>query len=311
MNPKEAEILCREAADLVAGGGDAAKAAEMFRSVADAGYVEGMFGLAELTFSGRGVPRDERSAIALYGRAADAGSVPAAFRLGDIFMSEGEYADPERARRYFQMCCDADFEPAYGRMGDLLFRGTKGDCRAAAAWYDRAASAGDPVSMFKLGCMYEAGTGVGADPGRAYGMFRRSAESGFPEAQFKMATLSYDGLVEGGKSAALEWYSRCSGSIPVAKFNAATMLLHGDGVPEDKGRAFAMYRELAESGDSDAMFQIGRMYIEGEGVDQDPEEGFRRVGEAARMGNPEAAQLVENLRRRQNAQFVRIDGAEE
>ncbi len=309
MDPQEAEALCRKAVDLIAGGGDAAEAAGLFRSVADAGYAEGMFGLAELTFSGRGVPRDEDSAITLYERAAEAGSIPAAFRLGDIFMSEGERTDPERARRYFQICCDAGFEPAYGRMGDLLFQ--EGDHRAAAVWYDRAASAGDPVSMFKLGCMYEAGTGVAADPGRSHGMFRRSAESGFPEARFKMASLAYDGSVEGGKPAAFDWYYGCSDSIPVAKFNAATMLLQGDGVPEDKERAFGMYRELAESGDAEAMFQTGRMYLEGEGVGRDPEEGFRRIGEAARMGNPEAAQLVDNLRRRQNTQIVRIDGAEE
>ena len=118
-----------------------------------------------------------------------------------------------------------------------------------------------------------------------------------------MASLTYDGIVDGGKKASFDWYSRCSERIPVAKFNMATMLLSGDGVPPDKEGAFKLYRE--------SMFQIGRMYIEGDGVRQDPEEGFRRIGEAARMGSAEAKQLVENLRRRQNTQMIHIDGAEE
>lgn len=316
MDPQEAETLCRNAIDLVVGNGvekDASKAADIFRSVADSGYPEGMFGLAELLYSGNGVQKDVRSAMRLYENAASAGNIPAAFRLGNILLSEGDFSDPGKGREYIQSCCDAGFEPAYGCMGDVCFYGigASPDQKTAAVWYGRAASAGDPVSMFKLGCMYESGNGVDVDPGRSSEMFRRSAEAGFPEAQFKMASFTYDGIVDGGKKASFDWYSRCSERIPVAKFNMATMLLSGDGVPPDKEGAFKLYGELADSGDADSMFQIGRMYIEGDGVHQDPEEGFRRIGEAARMGSAEAKQLVENLRRRQNTQMIHIDGAEE
>ena len=61
MDPQEAETLCRNAIDLVVGNGvekDASKAADIFRSVADSGYPEGMFGLAELLYSGNGVSTD-------------------------------------------------------------------------------------------------------------------------------------------------------------------------------------------------------------------------------------------------------------
>ncbi|WP_394325616.1 hypothetical protein [Candidatus Methanomethylophilus sp. 1R26] len=56
------------------------------------------------------------------------------------------------------------------------------------------------------------------------------------------------------------------------------------------------------------MFQAGRMLIDGVGVEQNAEEGFRWMGKAARAGSPEAKQLVEGLRRAQNAQLIHIDG---
>lgn len=309
MDPQEAERICREAVDSVMNG-DAEMAAELFRSAASAGCPEGMFGLAELMASGRGVPKDTEGAAVLYGKAAAAGNIPAAFRLGLMLLSG---ADPAKGTEYLRLCCNAGFAPAYRFMGDACFDGvgTEKDLSAAAAWYSRASSEGDPEAAFRLGCMYETGTGVPADPGMSVKMFEESASGGCPEAMFKMAVLTYDGTVPGGKGKAFEWYSACSETIPTAAFNAATMLLNGDGVPQDKEKAFGIYSTLADSGDADAMFQTGRMYIDGEGVGQNAEEGFRRIGKAARMGNAEAVQLVDGLRRRQNTQMIHIDGAEE
>lgn len=65
---------------------------------------------------------------------------------------------------------------------------------------------------------------------------------------------------------------------------------------------------MAETGDGDALFMVGRMYFEGIGVEKDPGKGFEFFGRAAAAGNQLAQELVEDIRRRQNTQFVRIDG---
>jgi hypothetical protein len=52
------------------------------------------------------------------------------------------------------------------------------------------------------------------------------------------------------------------------------------------------------------------MLFEGIGVDKNPEEGLRYFGLSANAGNPMAMEFVENLRRRQNTQLIKIDGAE-
>lgn len=56
------------------------------------------------------------------------------------------------------------------------------------------------------------------------------------------------------------------------------------------------------------MFMVGRMLLEGLGVEKDEEKGFRYLSEAAAAGSTIALQLVEDMRRRQNTQLIRIDG---
>ncbi|MBO5600565.1 MAG: sel1 repeat family protein [Candidatus Methanomethylophilus sp.] len=176
--------------------------------------------------------------------------------------------------------------------------------------YGKGAQAGDGSAAFKLACMYEGDMGIDADEERAKGLFLQAARFGVPEAMFRLAVFAYEGKVEGGKPLAAEWYTRCAEQIPIARFNLATMYFTGDGVSQDKEKAFSLYLPLADSGDADAAFQIGRMYLNGEGVHADPQKGFEYIGKAAKGGHSEAAMLLENLRRRQNTQIIKIDGTD-
>ena len=91
MDAKEAEQLCVEAVHIITKDStdeENRHAAELFRSVADAGYSQGMFGLAELYMAGKGVERDTAKAVELYRQAADKDNIPALFRLGDLYSTE-------------------------------------------------------------------------------------------------------------------------------------------------------------------------------------------------------------------------------
>ena len=93
-----------------------------------------------------------------------------------------------------------------------------------------------------------------------------------------------------------------------ATFNLATMYYEGEGTERDMARAFGLYSRVAETGDGDALFMVGRMYFEGLGVEKDQVRGFEFFGRAAAAGNRLAQELVEDIRRRQNTQLIRIDG---
>ncbi len=313
MNQQEAQDKCARAVALVTGGGavaDPAGAVALFTEVADAGFAEGQFGLAELKLTGNGTAFDDAGAVKLYEQAAAQGNVPALFRLAQISAADGPYHNGDKARSCLEKCAAAGFPPAFGALGDCFFygRGTLPDPGKAAQWYAKAAKNGDFSSMYKLGCMLEGGMGLAADPELSQQMFLQAAYGGIAEAQFRVAALAYDDKIKGGRKAAAQWYSSCAEKIPVAKFNLATMYNNGDGVPADKEKAFKLYSEVATTGDADALFQVGKMYIDGDGVAQEPAKGFEFIGKAAQAGSDEAKVLIENLKRRQNTQFVRIDG---
>ena len=172
-----------------------------------------------------------------------------------------------------------------------------------------AADEGDPLSMFKAGYMLSEGIGTGKDEQEAIRMFRMSAVSGVPEGMLKMSELCSSGRVAGGDAAAFNWCRSAAetGFIP-AIFRMATMYYQGEVTTRDLTKAYSIYHDLADSGEADAMFMVGHMLLEGLGVEKDEEKGFRYLSEAAAAGSTIALQLVEDMRRRQNTQLIRIDG---
>ncbi len=315
MDTETAQKLCMEAVGIISRDcteEEGRHAAELFRQVADAGYSQGMFGLADMKMAGSAIPLDVKGAMDLYEAAAAMGNIPALFRLGTIFWAQGENYRPEQSFRNFVQCAEAGFPPAYNCLGDCHFYGigTPKNAEEAVKWYTQAAGLGDSDASFKLGCIYEDGMGVPKDEVQSRKMFMQAAMAGVPEAQFRVGNLAYEGKMEGGKKGAAKWFSLCEDRIPIAKFNLATMYYSGDGVEKDLAKAFGMYMQLAESNDPDALFQVGKMYIGGEGVETDPQKGFEFIGRAASAGNQEAMLLMESLRRRQNTQLIHIDGAE-
>ena len=81
------------------GAADFAVAADAFARAAEAGSVQAAFNLGELYRAGKGVPQDYRQAAEWFRRAADAGFAPARFHLAVLaFNGFGVSRDRERAR---------------------------------------------------------------------------------------------------------------------------------------------------------------------------------------------------------------------
>lgn len=125
----------------------------------------------------------------------------------------------------------------------------------------------------------------------------------------KMADLSFSGNVPGGEEEAFKWYRMAADAgLTAAKVSLGTMYYEGRGVQKNMEKAYEMYSSASEDGDPDASFLKARMEISGAGTDCDPDKGVRSMSKAAEQGSEEAKQVLEQLRRAQNTQFVRIDG---
>lgn len=317
MDEEIATEKCITAMNYASGNGvpaDPVFAIRLFGEVAREGYPCGEFGLAEMTFGGFGTEKDTEHALDLYRSAAGKGHLASKFRLGCILMDDESGEKTTEARGYFSDCAEGGMREAFEIFANFCFYGIGGeqDMKEAYRWYEAASLEGDPVSTFKCAYMLENGIGVEKNFEESLNRFRFAALGGVPEAQFKMASLAFDGKIPGGKAESVRWYEMgTEAGYPMAMFNLATIYYEGDGVEQNLSKAFSLYERVAkENNDGDAYFMIGRMYMEGQGVERNVEKGFESIGKAADAGNQMALQIVGELKRKQNTQFVKIDGTE-
>ncbi|HTZ77002.1 MAG TPA: transglycosylase SLT domain-containing protein [Stellaceae bacterium] len=68
---------------------------------------------------------------------------------------------------------------------------------------------------------------------------------------------------------------------------------HGEGVPQDYGRALALYCDASRQGSAGAALDIGWMFLSGRGVSRDIAVGTAWLRLAARRGSGQAVELLE------------------
>lgn len=117
----------------------------------------------------------------------------------------------------------------------LAGRGVPRDEKQAAYWYEKAASAGDPVAQEQTGYFYQAGIGVERDPARA-----------------------------------AQWFERAiSGGLVSAKVNLGVLYIWGLGVRKDPAFAAQLFREAADKGSGMGACYLANLYLFGNGVPKD------------------------------------------
>jgi hypothetical protein len=123
-----------------------AKAAELWRPLAEKGDPRAQYLLGDLYAEGKGVERNDTAAFMWYQRAANQGEPRAQYNLG------ASYAEGSGVRK-----SDVD----------------------AAKWFERAANQGMPFAQLNLGLLYAAGNGVRQDNVEAF-KWLELAFSGLP-----------------------------------------------------------------------------------------------------------------------------------
>lgn len=195
--------------------GSSAKLAALLSS-ARSGNPSALNALGNLTYDGRGVPKDQARARRYYLSAAKKGSLSGARNIGwMLWKGEGGAADYAGAEKWLRTAARGGNPRAMNMLGAFYLSKEGGaNAKRALECFRRGARAGDREAMYNLGALYDRGTGVLPDYVKAARWWRLSARAGDTTAQTALGDL----------------YER------------------GQGVPKDYGRATYWYGRAAASG---------------------------------------------------------------
>ncbi|TGQ69341.1 hypothetical protein EN829_029485 [Mesorhizobium sp. M00.F.Ca.ET.186.01.1.1] len=277
---------------------DRGRIAAEVRRAADAGLPTAIYLLAALTEHGMGVPVDLQAATQLYRLAAEKGVASAQLRLG-LGLIEGDLAghDPAAGEAWMRRAAFAGNLDAAHRLGERYVRGPHPDYAEAATWYRLAAEAGHQVAARALGSLYLSGNGVVQDANEGKRWLRAAAEAGNRESQVDLANLVLGGPGASDDGANVAgWFeaTALSGDF-IAAFNLGLCFAEGVGVDKDQERAAQWMRRAAE-GVTQAQYMYARMLQDGRGVASDLAQArlwFKRAADAG-MADAQAA-LAEML----------------
>jgi TPR repeat protein len=129
----------------------------------------------------------------------------------------------------------------------------------------KKAEAGDAISQFNLGLMYDKGEGVAEDDAEAVKWFRKAAEQGHATAQFNLGLMYHNGSgVPKDDVAAVKWYRKAAEQGHAqAQFDLVVPYALGFGLPKDNAEAITWCRKAAEQGHAKAQAYLGRIYDNG------------------------------------------------
>ncbi len=130
---------------------------------------------------GKGVAVNLEEAAKWYGRAAQAGLIPAVFRLGTFYeKGMGVQKDADIARRYYLQAAERGNAKAMHNLAVLdADGGGKGaNYKSASEWFRKAADRGVADSQFNLGILYARGIGVEQNLAESYKWFSLAAAQG-------------------------------------------------------------------------------------------------------------------------------------
>jgi TPR repeat protein len=146
---------------------------------------------------------------------------------------------------YLTSSACADIEPAVDTS-----KNNRAEYEAAAKTLRTSAEAGDASAQFKLGHLYDEGTGVPQSYRQAQEWFEKAAKQGHVDAQVNLGTLYLQGEgVPQSAQMALFWFDRAAEQRhPLAFMKLGWMSEQGRGVVQDFIQAHKWYNLAAANG---------------------------------------------------------------
>lgn len=146
--------------------GNFAKAANVYRSLAEQGDAEAQLILGSMYDTGLGVSQDYIEAVKWYRMAAERGNAKAQSKLGSMYdIGLGVSQDYMEAVKWWRLAAEQGDDLAQLSLGRIYDhgRGVPKDFQEAVKWYRLAAEQGNVFAQEKLGWKYILGEGVTQD----------------------------------------------------------------------------------------------------------------------------------------------------
>jgi TPR repeat protein len=192
---------------------------------------------------------------------------PALYHLATIAQATGEH---RQAVRLYERAAEAGVPAALTRLGDYYNFGIRPigeDVPRAVELYEQATAEGDAAAAATLAMMHQLGRGVPRDPERMIALMQQAAAEDYHFAQYRLAQT----------------------------------YLNGDGVPDDAVaglglpdpvRAIPLLAGAARAGNDDAARELAELYATGaEGLTPNPARQLRWVSFLADKGDAPAMAL--------------------
>ncbi len=192
----------------------------------------------------------------------------AIFHLATIAQATGEH---RQAVRLYERAAEAGEPAALTRLGDYYnfgIRPVREDIDRAVELYEEAVAAGDPAAAATLGMMHRLGRGVPRDPERMIALMEQSADAGYHFAQYRLAQtyLSGEGVADDALAAL---------GLP----NPVAAVRHLAGA--------------ARAGNDDAARELAALYAAGApGLNPNPARQFRWTNFLAEKGDTPSMALI-------------------
>jgi TPR repeat protein len=237
-------------------------------------------------------------AINQLGVKADSGDAEAMYELAMHYQSARLVGlDLTKAREWLERAADAGSAPAADRLGYMYMGGDGGvavDYSIAFLCFQKEADSGAALGMLALGNAYENGQGTATDfdqaarlYAQAFAIAKQRLKSGDPAAMHAVAWIYFDGLgVDKDYTQSLKFYVEAA----TAGDTQATLWIgyffeKGLGVPVNFTEAMNWYRKAADAGNTDALNRIAHFYKVGLGVDHDDEKAIGVYRKAVDFGS--------------------------
>jgi TPR repeat protein len=280
---------------------DADEALLWYQRSAANGAANGLFGYAAaLAARGLDASEDGVSVVTLITQAAEAGHIPAARALGQLYLRGAAVArDTDAAARWLQVAAAAGDKDAQADLGNLLLNGARDAVPHATLekvrdWFAGAAAAGDPVAQLNLGlCFIQ---GIGGERHEIRGLrWMRDAAQHTANAQYwvgRMVTMGRGTAADPAEGRV--WMARAAeAGLADAEFSLAEMMVDGIGGAIDHVCAARLLERAAGKGHVAAMFALGALKSGGYGIPADPAAARMWFTKAADLGHAEAKAILE------------------
>ncbi len=236
-------------------------------------------------------PRDDTEAVRCYRIAADWDHPKAIASLGNMVENGyGIQADVSEAVRLYRRAVDLGDQSGNYHLGHCHRegRGVPQDDAEALRCFLLAAAGGDCVAMYYTGKHYQEGRGVAKDPGAGVAWLRKCAAANVSFAMAELGIAYWTGNgVENNDEEAVRWYRRAidKDGDRTALYGLGYAHFLGRGVEKDVPRAFDLFRQSAEKGDTQGLWMAGWCLHHGLGVANDPDRAAELFGQAAAAEN--------------------------